>query len=429
MAEALDQIVKFLQDNGPIGTAIAVTAIPVAIYVTRMGSQAKIDRLEGELSRLKEETRRQLDETEKKFHDISERYENVLKTGALIQSQLDSIVQITTDLANRIDAEDCSVLVPAPTSIPADRPSELVFLHSSGPQWATLRWVRVPIKGSLSGEVFESGGATIAEPRSPDTFSQKTDKALEFKTRETLSVCLRWRQGHVGVVQFLNKRRGRFDAADIDVVTAFSSELAIRVGDFTSDSRRLIELGHAPRRNKLKITAMFCDLTGYARLCSQIDNSVMVDLLNQYLQTVCDIAIRNGGLIDQYTGDGVLILFNVDNPKSGAERTALGAALEMREAFRSLKTRWIALGYGAKPLFLRIGLSCGEATRAEIGHSQSRRLTMIGSSVNAAAEACEAAPRNHDAICGTMAILDAVGAAPGWEFRALSGGEIFELIA
>lgn len=429
MAAALEQVIDFLQKLGPIGAAVAFVAIPIAVYFTRMGSQVKIDRLEGELSRLKEASEKQYAEAERRLSDLSERYQNVLKTGALNQSQLDAIVQMTTDLANRIDAEDCSVLVPAPTIIPGDEPSELVFLYSSVPQWATLKWVRVPIASSLSGEVFASGVASIAAPNSPDSFSRRTDKALEFKTKDALSVCLRYRQRNVGVVQFLNKRRGRFDSSDIDTITDFNSELAIRVGDFISDCRRLVEMGHAPRRNKFKITAMFCDLTGYARLCSQIDNSVMVDLLNQYLQTVCDIAIKHGGVVDQYSGDGVLILFNVDVPKSGHEHVAAAAAREMRDAFRGLKARWLALGYAAERLFFRVGLSCGDATRAEIGHSQSRRMTVIGPCVNAAAQACEAAPRSHDAICGTPEFRDAIGARAGWDFKSVFGDEVFELVA
>jgi class 3 adenylate cyclase len=144
-------------------------------------------------------------------------------------------------------------------------------------------------------------------------------------------------------------------------------------------------------------------------LFERLDASVITDLLNQFFQELCAIALRHGAVVDQYIGDGVLLIFNIDQDQKKHETAALKAAEEMRSAFRNLKQRWITLGYdGTDVLFVRFGLSSGEVTRAEIGHAHARRVTVIGPPVNAAAYACEGGPRSHDTICITHEMREAL---------------------
>jgi hypothetical protein len=276
-AIGLDQLADLLASAGPIGIGLALVAVPVvtgvAVYVTRMGSQAKIDALEGKINRLEAKKEDDLARAQEKYADdlvraqekhseLEERYQAIRRSGALIQVQLDAIVSDVSEIAVRLDATDYSVLVPAPTSIPGDTPDQLVFLCVSGPQSSKLRWVRVPISSSLSGAVYLSGKATIASPpASGNAFASRTDKIIDYKTRETLSVCLRYRGQHVGVAQFVNKRAGKFDSTDTERALTLCASLAVRVGDFVSDPRGIIEMGHAPRSNKTKVSVMFVDIT------------------------------------------------------------------------------------------------------------------------------------------------------------------------
>lgn len=407
MATPLDQLTGLLATIGPTGTALALAAVPVvagvAVYVTRMGSQSKIDRLEGELSRLETSKAEDLAKADQKYAEIEERYQAILRRGVLIQSQLQSIVSEIEEIAGQLDASDYAVLVPAPTSIPGEKPDQLVFLCASGPQAAKLQWVRVPIASSLSGRVYQSGQPTIASPpASGSVFATRTDRVTDYRTNETLSVCLRYRTQRVGVAQFLNKRSARFDSDDTARAATLCSSLALRVSDFVADPRRLIEMGHAPKRNQIDITAMFVDMSNYKKLFSTLDSSVITDLLNQYFQELCAIAFRYGATVDQFLGDGMLLVFNLDQNQADHQTAAFNAALEMRTAFGNLRQRWVTLGYpGTDTVFVRLGLSCGLVTRAELGHTQARRVTIIGPAVNMAADACNGGRRDRDTICLT----------------------------
>jgi class 3 adenylate cyclase len=426
MASTSDNIVSALSNLGSVGTALAIAAVPVAAgiatYVTRMGSQGKIDSLQGELDRAKTESGATLAEAERRYADLDGRYQAILRSGALIQTQLDTIVSEAADLASRLDAEDYSVLVPAPTSIPGDQPDQLVFLCMSGDQAAKLKWVRVPIATSLAGKVFVNGSTAIATPpESGDSFSRRTDQVADYKTKEVLSVCLRHRGQSIGVAQFLNKRGGRrFGSDDRERAQTQSAVLAIRVADFLSDPRRLTELGHAPRQNEIDATLMMIDLSHFSALFGRLDSSIVTDLLNEYFAELCGIALHQGAAIDKFIGDGALLTFNVQQRQDGHEGKAVAAALDMRAAFRNLRERWKVIGYaGADRLFVRIGLSCGTVTRAEIGYMASR-LTVIGAAVNAAAYACKIGPRDHDAVLVTQTFRDRLGPATQIETRAVA---------
>jgi class 3 adenylate cyclase len=182
--------------------------------------------------------------------------------------------------------------------------------------------------------------------------------------------------------------------------------------------------------NQYKVTIMVVDLTGYAKLFDRLDSSIITDLLNQYFQELCTIAIRRGATIDQFMGDGALLIFNIDQNQNAHEAAAVTAAVEMREAFRNLKQRWVTLGYaGTEMLFVRFGLSSGLVARAEVGHAQARRITVIGPAVNAAAHICEAAPRDHDTICITQEFRQSLPGDVNFDARPVTTSTVtlFEL--
>lgn len=419
---ALDDLINILASWGVTGIALALAAIPLAVvstgYILRNRYEGKIDSLGGKVDQLETTNEKNLakakekyDELDKKYQDLDKNYQDILRGGTEIQAQRQEIITVAEEIKARLGATDCAVLVPAPTSIAGDKPNELVFLYASGAQAAILRRVRVPIEKSLSGSVYQSGETkTDSPPISGSAFASRVDKVTEHTTSETLSVCLRYKTERFGVAQFLNKHNGqRFDRKDERRAQDQCMALAPLVANFLADPRRLMELGHAPRRKQIEATIMLVDLSNYGALFDELDSSAITDLLNEYFQELCTIALLHGGFIDQFVGDGVLLTFNVFRSQDAHQSTAFAAAIEMRTAFRNLRTRWITLGYPrTDSLFVRIGLSCGLVTLAEVGHAQARRTTVIGPAVNAVAGACESSSRDRDYIVLTPKMKEAV---------------------
>jgi class 3 adenylate cyclase len=422
VAGVTEELAAILASLGPAGLGLAIAAVPtavaIAIYVTRMALQAKIERLEGELAQSRARHAEELKKLQEQHAELEQRHRAVLQTGAVISNTLQQIEADVAEIAQQVDATDYSVLVPAPTLNPGDQPDQLVFLCASGPQAATLRRIRVPIARSLAGQVLRSGRPSITQkPGSEEAFSARTDQVSNFRTEEVLSLPLLHRAGCIGVLQLLNKRGAEpFDSGDIERAQNWSGPLARRVAEFVEDPRRLAALGHTPRQNRVQATVLFTDISNFAQLFNELDSSVVTDLVNQYFQELCSIGLHHGGVIEQFLGDGFMMTFNVNQTLDRHASVAVRAAWEMLQAFRALRERWVTLGYaGTARCFLRIGVECGPVTKTEVGHLQHRKLTVMGAVVNVAAHLCDAGPRNRDVVLvgdGIQATLD-----PGVELR------------
>ncbi|MEO6091402.1 MAG: adenylate/guanylate cyclase domain-containing protein [Novosphingobium sp.] len=423
MAGAWEQFVGVMSNAGPLATGLAIAAVPfvagLSAYITKMSLQAKIDGLDGDVRRLKDRLAdlqavkdAEVERLDEQYKALESRYRAMIATRAALQSQLDVITASVEDLALHLDAKDYSIMVPAPTLIPGDRPDELVFLCASGPQGAKLRSVRVPVETSMAGQVFLSGSATIASPkRNGASFSSQTDQVSDYRTDEALSVCLHYRGEACGVVQFLNRHNARFSGEDVENAVRLSRGLSMQVGEFVADPTRLTELGYSPRRNDFSATVLFADMSGYSKLFDVLDSSVINDMLNQYFEAIGDVAFAHNAVIDQFVGDGVLIVFGGAAQTADHQNNAIEAARKMRIAFAALRRRWQTIEYhGADQVFLRIGLAAGPITRTEIGHRQFRRVTVLGACVNHAALVCERAPRGVDTICLSRTLSQAVSA-------------------
>jgi len=120
--------------------------------------------------------------------------------------------------------------------------------------------------------------------------------------------------------------------------------------------------------------------------------------LNEYFEKICDIAFDYGATVDKYIGDGVIFRFNVPRPLKDHPLRAVEVALQMRESFEKLKQDWINNGDLVSNMFLRIGISYGLVYQALIGHPHYQYITILGQSVNIAANLCEAAPHNKNVI-------------------------------
>ena len=453
MSDFYSEAAGFLPKLGPAGDLLAITAAPIAVVVTAFVisnlNEAKITTLQGAIDRVKDDrdfqiakaqaasatTAAQLQAEVERLranHEALEgKYQRVTQAGAVIQTQLKTIEDMADDIADRIGVDQCSILVPAPTKIAGDTPEHLIFLYASGPAAATLEHVHVPIATSGAGAVYRSGEAAITRSAGATTpaFSKQTDTVTGFTTHEMLSVCLRYRTRTVGVAQFINKRGGAFTSDDRERAGNECLQLAGRVAEFVADPTKLIALGHAPREERVEATIMAIDLSRFSGMFETLDSNVITDLLNQYFQDLCRIAMDHGGEVDQFMGDGALLTFNVIDRQADHAVAALNAARQMREAFRRLRGKWRMLGHAAAgELFMRIGLSCGKVARAEIGYRASR-MTVIGTAVNMASKACAAAPRDRDTIVVTptfkAAVMGSIDLAP---LPPEPFGDLFEVV-
>lgn len=134
-----------------------------------------------------------------------------------------------------------------------------------------------------------------------------------------------------------------------------------------------------------KLVVFFSDIVGFSSLSEQMEAEAFTDLINQYLTDMSRIALKYGGTIDKFIGDGIMIFFG--DPKSkGTKRDALACvsmAIEMRRHMLKLRKQWAEHGMTA-PLQIRMGINTGYCTVGNFGTESRMDYTIIGKEVNLA---------------------------------------------
>ncbi len=151
------------------------------------------------------------------------------------------------------------------------------------------------------------------------------------------------------------------------------------VNKIIEDGEESIKLGG----HKRDVTAMFLDIRGFTTISENNDPEQVVAILNEYLTIATDIILKNNGILDKYTGDGLMALFNVPYDIENPEYMCIKSAFEIMESSKALYSKTnekygVTIGFG-------IGINCGEAIVGNIGSTKRMDYTAIGDTINTAA--------------------------------------------
>ena len=175
--------------------------------------------------------------------------------------------------------------------------------------------------------------------------------------------------------------RWRADHADRSFLRhAFARYVSPSVVERIASGRLQLALGGEKR----EVTYLFTDLEGFTSLSERLPPNEVADLLNGYLDRMCDLITEHGATIDKIIGDAVVCFFGApDNDPNQADHAlalalALDAFAETHRA-RLLEEKGIALGV------TRIGVHRGEAVIGNFGGRRFFDYTGVGDTVNTAA--------------------------------------------
>ena len=142
------------------------------------------------------------------------------------------------------------------------------------------------------------------------------------------------------------------------------------------------QLGLGGRRER--VVVLFADVRGFTQFAEEHSPEDVVKVVNAYLHVMTDALNHYGGLLDKYTGDGLMALFRTGHDQSLAVARALGAALAMRDAVLRLSA--VRAAGGARSLQVGIALHLGEAVLGLVGNPVRQiNFTALGHTVVVAA--------------------------------------------
>lgn len=158
----------------------------------------------------------------------------------------------------------------------------------------------------------------------------------------------------------------------------FQQYVASSVVDELIKKPELLALGGEER----VISVLFSDIAGFSSISEKLTPTKLVELLNEYLTAMTDIAMKHGGIIDKYQGDSIMAEFGVPVPLPDHALRACYAGLDMIRELSRMREKWAA--EGRPQLFARVGINTGRVLVGNLGSHRIMDYTVMGDHVNLA---------------------------------------------
>ncbi|MGJ3252210.1 MAG: CHASE2 domain-containing protein [Elainellaceae cyanobacterium] len=165
---------------------------------------------------------------------------------------------------------------------------------------------------------------------------------------------------------------------------------------------RLLQSGKLPGQ-RLVATMLFTDIKDFSSLAERLPPEEVLNWLNDYLDAMTQVVNTHQGIINKFTGDGVLAVFGVPVPRldtadiiQDAQR-AVDCALAMGDRLDKLNQMWA--NQELPTAQMRVGIFTGPVVVGSLGGRERLEYGVIGDSVNIAARLESCAKDRQDAPC------------------------------
>ena len=126
-------------------------------------------------------------------------------------------------------------------------------------------------------------------------------------------------------------------------------------------------------------------MVGFTDLSETLEPEELADVLNEYLREMTAVAVAHGGTLDNYIGDGLMVLFGAparaDEPVQAWRplRAAFAMKARAEELTAAIRDRGIPAD------LVRVGVNTGHCTVGVFGSDVMRAYKAVGFAVNVAA--------------------------------------------
>ena len=130
-------------------------------------------------------------------------------------------------------------------------------------------------------------------------------------------------------------------------------------------------------------SAMFCDIRSFTTIAEARDPAETIELLNDYYTLMMDAIGRNGGIVNQMVGDGLMAMFGAPLPRDDHRQAAVLAARQMIELIHLFNEEQAARD--KVQIRIGIGIASGTVVAGYTGTTHRATYTCVGDTVNVAA--------------------------------------------
>ena len=233
-------------------------------------------------------------------------------------------------------------------------------------------WAPIPLKVRLMGTFFFEPhwqGVLILDDKLVESEYSAADGEMQQTLINSLLISLKNAKFYEEVWA-LNQE---LDAKNVELGTALEDLKAslrkIELLESIKDSlnkfvphavTRAIEkspTGIMPAGKNQELSVLFLDIEGYTRLCEKLGGSEVHTIIEKHFSVFMDAIHENNGDVNETVGDGLMVLFVDENPRTNA-LDAMKTALTIQKETARIGKDIFSL---YKPLKVNIGINSGRA--------------------------------------------------------------------
>lgn len=193
--------------------------------------------------------------------------------------------------------------------------------------------------------------------------------------------------------------------AQLTLVSAVREEAALGevsrflsrgVAERIARSETLVMAGDAAERDA---AILMLDIRGFTPYAASAPVTEVVRTLTSFHARIVPIIRSNGGVVDKFLGDGVMITFGAVDPSSTAARDALTSLDLILDEAMAWEASLASMGVG-RSLTINAGAAAGPVVFTALGGGERLEYTVIGEAVNLAAKL-----EKHNKALGSRALV------------------------
>lgn len=173
----------------------------------------------------------------------------------------------------------------------------------------------------------------------------------------------------IAIVAYIGRTAG-------DIRKVFGRYLTDEVVATLLESPEGLKLGGERRQ----ITIFTSDLRGFTATSERLPPEEVVKIINFYLECMADEITKYQGTIDEFMGDGILVLFGAPTAREDDAARSIACGIAMQLAMVKVNTKMQE--WGLPPLEMGIGINTGIVVVGNIGSEKRTKYGIVGSQVN-----------------------------------------------
>jgi len=168
--------------------------------------------------------------------------------------------------------------------------------------------------------------------------------------------------------------------------------------------------GHIPLQGERReVSILFQDIRGFTALSRQLDPTTLLRFLNQFFTEAVAAVEAEGGVVKQFTGDGLMALFGAPREYPDHAQRAVRAALGIVGRLHALNTD--LQRQGLPSVAIGVGVHAGEVVAGLIGPDARVEYGVVGEAVNLASRVEALTKEMQAVVLVSRQIADRLGDA------------------